>query len=372
MQETTSPTETDDQGTAEAGRTFVVSNQSTIGEMLWVGFYTAILSALTLTIFRFWGRTHFRQRLWSATTIDWEPLEYCGTGKELFLGFLFAVFAFMVPVIGVILLAQLFLDPAFAAVAVLILYVFLFVLMGAAVYLSRRYHLSRTKYRGVRFALTGSSIKYALVTIGYWLLVTITLGWFYPASRIRLAKRMWENSYYGSKKFEFVDTDEAMQEPVYKSFAVAFFGGLAAYGVWVSLIFGSIDMKNPAIGMGLEQILTIYLSFIPLALIVSIFVSWHQAVMMRRITKSLVLGDMRFTSTVSAKDIFLLYLTNMLLFVFTLGFGAMATQMRMWKLFANRLAIVGHIDFAEIAQSEADAPALGEGLIDSLDMSSNF
>jgi hypothetical protein len=61
-----------------------VEQRSTIGAMLWSGTYTTILSILTLTLFRFWGRTQFRRRLWKEALIDNEPLEYVGKGSELF------------------------------------------------------------------------------------------------------------------------------------------------------------------------------------------------------------------------------------------------------------------------------------------------
>ncbi|MEL7028325.1 MAG: DUF898 family protein, partial [Pseudomonadota bacterium] len=127
-----------------------VRNTSNIGAMLWIGFYTVILNLLTLTIFRFWGRTHFRRRLWADTKIDGEPLEYTGRGLELFIGFLVAIFVLMLPFIGFVIGAQLFLGPEALGFVLVPLYTALFVIIGAAIYLARRYHLSRTRYRGIR------------------------------------------------------------------------------------------------------------------------------------------------------------------------------------------------------------------------------
>ena len=62
-----------------------VSNGSRLGRMLWIGFYTTLLNVVTLTIFRFWGRTRFRRQLWADTKVGGEPLEYTGRGMELFL-----------------------------------------------------------------------------------------------------------------------------------------------------------------------------------------------------------------------------------------------------------------------------------------------
>jgi uncharacterized membrane protein YjgN (DUF898 family) len=253
------------------------------------------------------------------------------------------------------------------------IYLMLFVIVGVAIFLARRYHLSRTTYRGIRFAQTGSAWGYGFAAFGYGILTVLTLGWFAPAMQIRLSRRMWSNAWYGGVKFRFEDTPEAKREPVYLSFALAWVGGVAAYGLWgfwiaTSGLFQATDAVQPdmrAIGM-------IYLSMIPLILVIAVFVSWHFAVMTRRITKSLRLEGVSFGSRLSTFDIVELTITNLFLVVFTLGIGVMAAQMRVWKRLANRLVLSGSIDFSAIEQSSANAPKQGEGLADGLDLVSNF
>ena len=351
-----------------------VRNISSIGPMLWIGFYTVILNLLTLTVFRFWGRTHFRRRLWADTSVGGEPLTYTGRGLELFIGFIIAIFTVMAPFFGSLLLAQTLLGPEGAAAVIGIIYLVFFVLIGAAIFLSRRYHLSRTRYRGIRFAQTGSAIVYGLAYFGYGILASITLGWFGPEARIRLSRMMWENAYYGDLRFQFIDTPEAKAEPVYKSFALAWFGGIISIIAWFGLIAATTGLESFAEDAATDVtfILVIYASFIPIALLLSFFVSWHEAVMTRRILKSLHLGDVKVSSNLTAWDIFELSITNMLLIIFTLGFGYMAAQMRVWKRIANKMELNGSIDFETIGQSPADTPSQGEGLADGLDLVSNF
>ena len=50
-----------------------------------------VLTVITLGIYRFWARTRLRRYFWSNITISGEPLEYTGTGRELFVGFLIAL-----------------------------------------------------------------------------------------------------------------------------------------------------------------------------------------------------------------------------------------------------------------------------------------
>jgi uncharacterized membrane protein YjgN (DUF898 family) len=351
-----------------------VANQSRIGRMLWIGFYTTALNILTLTIFRFWGRTRFRRQLWSDTAVGGEPLEYTGRGMELFIGFVIAIFTLSVPFLGAALLAQLVLGPTGLIAVVFGIYIAFGVLIGVASFLARRYHLSRSRYRGIRFAQTGSAWGYGLESFGYLLLTALTLGWAGPWARQRLSKRLWSNAYYGSKPFDFEMTPEAKAEPVYKSFAVAWVGALAAYAIWGVVLFATgvmRDMSAPGTP-DLRSIGIIYLSAIPLGVIVVLAVGWHYAVMTRRITKSLSVGGLRFSSNLSAGDVIAVSLTNILLVVGTLGIGAMAAQMRMWKRIANRLSLAGDFDFEAVRQSLHEAPKQGEGLADGLDLASGF
>jgi uncharacterized membrane protein YjgN (DUF898 family) len=350
-----------------------VRNESRIGAMLWIGFYTILLNILTLTVFRFWGRTHFRRRLWSDTRVGGEMLEYTGRGMELFIGFVIAIFTLMAPTIGALFAAQLFLPPALFIAVLIPIYLFLFIIVGVAIFLARRYHLSRTRLRGIRFAQTGSAWGYGWANFGYTLLAVVTLGWFGPAAQIRLSRRLWSNAWYGGLRFKFEDTPEAKREPVYLSFAVAWIGGVLAYGGWAAFLFASGIMSDmDAVQPDFEVLGMIYFSMIPLIIVVALASAWHFAVITRRITKSLRVADVKFSSRLGAFDIIELAITNTLLVVFTLGFGAMAAQMRMWKRLANRLALSGSIDFAAVEQSTVDAPKQGEGLADGLDLVSNF
>lgn len=352
---------------------FEVSNTSRVGAMLWIGLYTFLLNIVTLTVFRFWGRTHFRRRLWADTRIGGEPLEYTGRGMELFLGFIIAIFTLMVPTIGAVFAAQLLLGPQAMIAVIIPLYLLLFVLIGVAIFLARRYHLSRTTYRGIRFGQTGSAWGYGFAAFGYGILTALTLGWFAPAAQIRLSRRMWSNAWYGGVKFKFEDTDAAKREPVYLSFALAWVGGVVVYGVWAawlttSGLFKGLDAVQP----DLRAVALLYASFIPMSLVIAVFVSWHFAVVTRRITKSLSLDGLTFSSRLSTFDIVELSITNTLLIIFTLGVGLMAAQMRMWKRLAKRMVLTGALDFAAIEQSSVDAPKQGEGLADGLDLVSNF
>src|SRR4051794_28799440 len=77
----------------------------------------AILNIITLTVFRFWGRTRVRRHLWSCVHINGEPLEYTGTGSELFLGALIVFAVFGLPVMAIYLFVALRFGPQHPALS---------------------------------------------------------------------------------------------------------------------------------------------------------------------------------------------------------------------------------------------------------------
>src|SRR6185295_10262910 len=79
-----------------------------------------VLRILTLGVYHFWGKTEVRQRIWSAVRIDGEPLEYRGTGGELFRGFLIVFLLILLPLGLMGFVSSLFLQPAGHAIYTLV------------------------------------------------------------------------------------------------------------------------------------------------------------------------------------------------------------------------------------------------------------
>ena len=51
----------------------------------------ALLTLITLGIYRFWAKTNIRRFFWRNVSLLDDPLEYTGTGGELFVGFLIVI-----------------------------------------------------------------------------------------------------------------------------------------------------------------------------------------------------------------------------------------------------------------------------------------
>src|SRR3954467_7328893 len=162
----------------------------------------AVFLGLTLGIYRFWLATDVRRFLWSHTEIAGEGLEYIGTARELLLGFLIAV-ALLVP-LNVIFFLAAFGQGVLGQMSGMLALAVLALLGQFALYRARRYRLTRTVYRGIRFHQTGSAWRYAVCAIFWWGMIALTLGLAYPWAQASLARLKLRNTYYGDLQGHFV------------------------------------------------------------------------------------------------------------------------------------------------------------------------
>ena len=158
----------------------------------------AVLLMFTLGIYRFWLTTDIRRFLWSNTELAGESFEYTGTARELLLGFLIAI-AILLPLYAGFFLVTLSLGELSSLLALLVLTV----LGHYAVYRARRYRLTRTVYRGVRFHQSGSAWRYAICAVFWWTLILSTLGLVYPFAQSQLERFKMRNTFFGDLQGRF-------------------------------------------------------------------------------------------------------------------------------------------------------------------------
>jgi uncharacterized membrane protein YjgN (DUF898 family) len=157
---------------------------------------------VTLGTYRFWLNTDIRRFLWSNTVLADESFEYTGTARELLLGFLFAI-AVLVPINAALFAASLNLG-VLGQLSSVIAFVLLAVLGQFAIYRARRYRLTRTIYRGVRFHQGGSGWRYAACALFWWAMIALTLGLAYPFAQSRLERFKMRYTFFGDLPGRFV------------------------------------------------------------------------------------------------------------------------------------------------------------------------
>jgi uncharacterized membrane protein YjgN (DUF898 family) len=161
----------------------------------------AALELVTFGFYRFWLVTDIRRHLWANTSIEGDAAEYTGRGKELLIGFLFAL-AILVPIYLAYFMIGIEAERwrGFASTP---LFIAFYAFGQFAIYRARRYRLTRTVWRGVRFWMDGSGWAYSLRAMLWGLLVFLTLGLALPWREAALERYKMQHSWYGDLQGDF-------------------------------------------------------------------------------------------------------------------------------------------------------------------------
>lgn len=119
------------------------------------------LTVISLGVYYFWAKVRVRKYLSSESEFDGDRFAYHGTGKELLVGFLKAALVFGVPLILLGLIQEFLVRiPGLRAVLGVLTYAAVLVLIPFAVVGARRYRLSRTSWREIRFSFRGQALDF--------------------------------------------------------------------------------------------------------------------------------------------------------------------------------------------------------------------
>lgn len=348
-----------------SGETLTFGETINSGGFVGLSLKNALLNLVTLTLYRFWGRTEVRRRVWSRVTLNDEPFEYTGKGSELFIGFLIATFVVGLPFLIIVFGAQ-FLGPAAALLIILPLYLGMFLLLGAAIFLAFRYMASRSVWRGVRFQLTGSPFEFALSYLGYLLLSGVTLGWYSPAMDMKVAEKLWGGLRFGNLPLKWrPPTDPNLYGP----FVIGWIGTVVTYVAFIGAFMGAAAGELQAGGQpGVDFMIKLYAGVLIWFLMLAVLYAPYHAALLRAVVGSLRLGEAKFRMKVTAKEMAMLTITNMVILLFSLGLLSPLVQARTARFLVQRLVSEGEAPLTEAHQAPT-GPRQGEGLADALGFS---
>lgn len=333
-----------------------------------------LLNLITLTLYRFWGKTEVRQRVWKGVRLNDEAFEYTGRGGELFIGFLLALVVLGVPFLAIVFAVQ-FIGHWVILAAYIPMYIFLGWLWGFGTFTAFRYMASRTTWRGVRFQLKGSAGGYGLYFLLAMFLSGLTWGWYWPAAERHMAEKIWDDVRFGDRRLRF-RMARAQQEGVYGAYAIGWVGTLIGY-IIVALAFAAISMSTgymePQAGSSSPEssfMVTLVVYAVMLVLSPFALLLWapYQAAMLRSVTKGVSVDGATFTLKVKAVPLWWLTVTNLFMLLITLGFLMPWVQARTARFLIERLSSEGTARLSLAHQAER-GPGSGEGLADAFGFS---
>lgn len=327
------------------------------GDFCRIAIIGALLELVTFGFYRFWLATKLRRHLWSNTVIDGEPFEYTGSGRELLIGFLFAL-AILVPIYFLYFLAGVEAERKYSF-ASLPLLIFVYAFGQFASYRARRYRLTRSTWKGVRFWMDGSGFGYAWRACLWGVLVYITLGLALPWREAALERYKMRHTYYGDLRGSFAGTGWEFFKRGWWLWLLAWLPVLLF--IFVVLIGGAIGashgskMSDEAIGAAVA------IAIFPMLLVgpaIPFIYAAFRAMEWRWWASGLRFGKLSVTSDLKNHALFASYwatigFTVLIFFVFSIVLGIAATTI---------ITMIGSknvdAEFARLAQGSPLAIAL--------------
>lgn len=293
------------------------------GTLFGIHIINLLLGIVTLGIYYFWGKVRVQRFLHSQMEFDGDRFAYHGTGVELLVGFLKTLGLVVLGMIGLALLQLFGARPETVAVATLLIYPVLLVVIPVAIAGSRRYRLSRASWRGIRFSFRGQTGAFVKMFVSGALLTVITFGLYYPFFYNNMWRFLISNTYYGTVRFEFD-------------------------------------------GSGADLFGSFLLAVVLTPLTLGLYWFWFTAHRQRYMWTRTSFAAARFRCTVTGGRLFRLTLGNGLLLFITLGLAFPWVQARNIRFLCGTLAVEGLPEMDAIRQEAQAASPTGEAIADFL------
>jgi uncharacterized membrane protein YjgN (DUF898 family) len=367
--------------TADAAPRQLLVYDGRIGELYRIFLLNLLLIIVTFGIYRFWATTSYRRYLWSRMRFMDTRFEYTGVGYELFVGFLMAIGILIGMAIGTGILSVLFalMSPILAIVPLIGIYVVIFILFGAAHFSAQRYRLSRTQWRGIRGGMQGSAFGYGAWSLLYLILVPLTLFQMVPWMTIRLTERRINASRFGDIPFIFKGRARA----VYLPYLLTLVGTMALLGVVAAVVYNmeasvlgpvfldEVSRSRAQMTIG-RAVPTIIAGLLVFSVGAGLIACWYSAVLARHIFGNTTFAGLRFASSVTARCLLWLILSNGSISLFTLGLGFPVVLQRSMRYLVLTTRVTGELAPETIHQSPLAKPSTGEGMLNVLDSGSGI
>ncbi|MAZ03887.1 MAG: hypothetical protein CMN56_12180 [Sneathiella sp.] len=299
-----------------------------------------IFGLLTLGIYRFWGKTYLRQLLWQGLKIGTDRLEYRGTAKELFIGFLIALIIllplFLLTSFAIELLALL--NETVAIFSQLLNFLLLYTLWQFARYRLWRYRLSRTAWRGIRFFLSGRATLYAWNVLIRTIASLVTLGWAYPWLRSYRLQYQLNNTHFGDGRFTYAGQTAGLYKLYWPAILITQLvvaGGLGYLATSDVMTFSTEAITAIGDGkaaMAAEDLGPVYLGGFIIIFALTVFMFVTRVWEFRYMAANTSFMGARFSSSLRLRSVLVIFLFLFLLsLVSMIAFGVVIALVIMWQ-----------------------------------------
>ncbi len=329
------------------------------GEFFGIWFVNLVLTVLTLGIYSAWAKVRTERYFYGNTRIAGTPFEYLAQPLQIFKGRLIAY----VVVIGLGLSAHFQLWAVYVPLFLLVL-----LLLPWMLYLTLRFRARYSAWRGLRFRFVDGVFEAYVNFMFRPMLQFITLYLVHPWVRMHQQDYIVQGHRFGGLRFRFQGDLGAYYVP----FLIAIGLGIAAYFAMVFLMVGGIAGAAAVGGEGKPDPVVVVLAMVPaiiayLALLaLPVYVRTKYTNLMWSNSR---LGGHRFESTLRARDMIWIYVSNGVAIVLSLGLAVPWAMVRLARYRAAHFTFLaaGTLDDF-VAEAERKEGATSAELVDALDL----
>jgi uncharacterized membrane protein YjgN (DUF898 family) len=326
-----------------------------------------LLIICTLGVYRFWASARQRRYLWSRTYVIDDSLEWTGTGREMFFGFLMVIavlapFFLFIQFLFPALLAHGKAEAAFGVFT--LFYIALIYLGGFARFRALRYRLSRTWWHGIRGGSNDPGWNYGGEYLGRYALAFMTMFIMFPWAATRLWNARWNAMSFGPLQFRSNLNAAGLKGRWALVYLVPIATAAVAAILMSIFLAGSGRSGGMLASVGVMFVGIMLLLYIGIPLMT---LNWFAAYY-RKAASATSLGELEFGFDATTMQWLGLFLGNLALAIVTLGLGIAYWGYRNWSFMVRHLHVYGTIDISELTQSSTRAPREAEGFADAFDV----
>jgi uncharacterized membrane protein YjgN (DUF898 family) len=308
------------------------------------------LTVATLGIYSAWAKVRRKRYFYEHTLLDGEPFEYRGRPIAILKGRVIAVVA-----VAITYGTGHFAPALLWAVALCAVFVVPWLVVR-----SFAFNAYSSAYRNIRFHFRGRYWKCWRIMLGYGVLTIVTFGLGYAFLKTRLTEFIVRNHAFGTTSFDMPDLKKTFFSAYGRMIGLGFVTGVAVGFLTAFVISQTHARPNSAIAWGLNAVsYTLYLGIFAYIRSRILNYTWNQA----------TLGTIRFRSTLRARELFAIYVVNVVAILATLGLAAPWAVVRTLRYRAEHLAVLaGESLDSHVAAEALGVAAVGEEVGEMLDV----
>jgi uncharacterized membrane protein YjgN (DUF898 family) len=324
------------------------------GEYFRIWVVSLSLSVVTLGIYSAWGKVRKKRYLYSHAELDGTGFEFRATPLAILRG----------RVIALALLGGFAISGHVLPIMQLVFVFILLALTPWIVVAASRFNARNSAWRNISFGFDGGIREAAKVFLAFGALAVITLGLGYPYARMRRAKFIIEHHCYGDTQMR-ADLSTG-------GFILAYlFAALMLVGIMLLIVVATVAMiavsRGTARGApaGIGVFVTIIMTYVAY---IAVF-AFLRARLGNLTLNGVVLGAFRCHSSLRARDLVWLYISNIVAILATLGLATAWVTIRMARYRARNLRLVGEATLeAFVGRPASDSSATGSEVSDLFDV----